>query len=280
MTEFSGFLNIDKPLGLTSHDVVARARRALKLKKIGHAGTLDPLATGVLVLCVGTATRLSEYVMHQTKRYRAQVYLGVETETYDAEGAVTATRDASAITREVVERALADFTGDIDQIPPMYSAIKQEGRKLYDLARTGQTVERAARRVRIDSLTIIAWEPPLFTLDVVCGAGTYIRSLAHDLGAVLGVGAHLAGLRREASGGFTLAEAVALEALLADPDPLRHLIAPGRALADWPAVHLSAYEADAVSHGRAIPAEGAAGLAAAYGPDGVFLAILQGDSDQ
>jgi len=133
-----GFLNIDKPLRLTSHDVVARARRKLGTKKVGHAGTLDPLATGVLVLCVGAATRLSEYVMDSTKRYRARVHLGVTTTTYDAEGEATQQVDVSAVTREAVEYALAAFVGDVEQLPPMYSAIKQGGRKLYDLARAGK----------------------------------------------------------------------------------------------------------------------------------------------
>ena len=137
MSDLSGFLNINKPLHMTSHDVVAKIRCGLKIKKVGHAGTLDPLASGVLIVCIGNATRLSEYVMHQTKHYRAQVYLGVTTDTYDAEGEIIQRRDASHVQRTDVEAQLTPFWGDIEQMPPMYSAIKQDGRKLYDLARAG-----------------------------------------------------------------------------------------------------------------------------------------------
>ncbi|NDJ61826.1 MAG: tRNA pseudouridine(55) synthase TruB, partial [Chloroflexi bacterium] len=197
-----GFLNIDKPLGWTSHDVVAKLRRGLQIKKIGHAGTLDPLATGVLVICLGAATRLSEYVMDTTKRYRAVVHLGVTTDTYDAEGEITAQRPSDHLSEADVRDALGAFVGALEQVPPMYSAIKQGGRKLYDLARAGEVVERPPRPVHIHALEVVAWQPPQVTLDVTCSPGTYIRSLAYDLGAALGVGAHLAGLMRTASGSF------------------------------------------------------------------------------
>lgn len=232
--EISGFLNIDKPLRMTSHDVVARARRGLGLKKIGHAGTLDPLASGVLILCVGSATRLSEYVMSSTKQYRARVRLGAITDTYDAEGEVLEQHDASGITREQVEAVLPRFIGAIDQLPPMYSAIKQDGKKLYDLARAGKTVERIPRRVQIDQLTITAWEPPEFDLEVTCGAGTYIRSLAFDIGEALEVGAYLNGLRRTLSGRFTVAEAVSLDSLTTRDEWVAALISPAAAMAGWP----------------------------------------------
>ena len=246
-----GFLNLDKPLHMTNHDVVAKARRKLGTKKIGHAGTLDPLATGVLILCVGAATRLSEYVMDSTKRYRARVQLGVTTTTYDAEGEVTRRADAGAVTRADVERALESFLGNIGQVPPMYSAIKQGGRKLYDLARAGETVERQPRAVRIDALTITEWQPPEFTLDVTCSAGTYIRSLAYDVGERLGVGAHLAGLVRTASGRFTVEDAVPLAALLDSDNPADHLIAPTADLLGMAAVELDAVAQDDILHGRA-----------------------------
>src|SRR5512145_105728 len=152
-----GFLNLNKPRGVTSHDVVEQARRAFGIKKIGHAGTLDPLADGVLILCLGNATRLSAYVMQSTKRYRARVHLGVVTDTYDAGGQITQERDASGIQQADVERALAAFLGDIEQVPPMYSAIKRGGRKLYELARAGKDVERAARPVQIKALTVTDW---------------------------------------------------------------------------------------------------------------------------
>jgi tRNA pseudouridine55 synthase len=275
-----GFLNIDKPIGMTSHDVVAKIRRELKIKKVGHAGTLDPLATGVLVLCLGAATRLSEYVMDSTKQYRAQVRLGVTTDTYDTEGAILSERDASKITQSDVERTLAVFTGEIDQIPPMYSAIKQGGRKLYELARAGETVERDARRVRIDHLAVSEWLPPYFTLDVTCSAGTYIRSLAYDLGEALGVGAHLAGLIRTASGNFRIENAVALDDLLKADDWEPYVIPPGNALSDWPIANLDTDALNHIVHGRPISDSNArdGALALAYNPNNEFVAILRGDN--
>lgn len=274
-----GFVNVYKPGGLTSHDVVARARRVLGVKKIGHAGTLDPMADGVLVLCLGAATRLSEYVMQSSKRYRARVYLGVTTDTYDAEGRPVRERDASSIRREDVERLLPAFHGEIEQIPPMYSAIKHGGRKLYELARSGQEIERQARRVRIDALALMDWSPPQFTLDVTCSAGTYIRSLAYDLGERLGVGAHLTGLTRTASGVFTLETAIPLDVLLTCATWQEYLISPEAALADWPAVRLNDAEETHIRHGRAIPADEATNgaLAFAYGADGSLAAIVERD---
>ncbi len=276
----SGFLNVNKPTGLTSHDVVARARRSLGIKKIGHAGTLDPLADGVLVLCLGSATRLSEYVMQSSKRYRARVRLGMVTDTYDAEGRILREQAADHITRAEVEQALAYFLGDIEQVPPMYSAIKQGGRKLYEMARAGEEVERQARRVTISSLTISAWQPPELTLDVTCSAGTYVRSLAYDLGERLGVGAYLSGLTRTASGGFTLDQAVPLDVLLGEAARAgwaQYVIAPAVALAGWPAIHLDAAALEHIRQGRAVPAPGVAvGLAFAYGPDGQLRAVVEG----
>ncbi len=175
MAEPFSFLNINKPTGMTSHDIVAKLRRSLKLKKVGHAGTLDPMATGVLIICVGGATRLSEYVMASAKRYQARVRLGITTDTYDVEGKILQTRDPSGITRVQVEKALEAFHGNIHQLPPMYSAIKQSGQKLYDLARASKTVERQTRPVRIDQLEIVNWSMPELTLDVICSAGTYIH---------------------------------------------------------------------------------------------------------
>lgn len=281
MTPLFGFLNLDKPLHLTSHDVVARVRRRAaelghKALKVGHAGTLDPLATGVLVVCLGAATRLSEYAMETTKRYRARVHLGVATETYDAEGAVTAQRDASHIREADVISLLPAFMGAIQQLPPMYSAIKQGGRKLYELARAGEEVERAARAVRIDALELSEWQPPLFTLDVTCSAGTYIRSLAHDLGERLGVGAHLAGLTRTGSGTFRLADTVALDALLAADDWTPYIIAPGDALPHMPSIRLDAEAVRALAYGRAIAGDQDGVTALAYDERGQLIAVVRG----
>ncbi|MEP6984681.1 MAG: tRNA pseudouridine(55) synthase TruB [Chloroflexota bacterium] len=279
MSDISGFLNINKPLNMTSHDVVAKIRRTFKIKKVGHAGTLDPLATGILIICVGNATRLSEYVMHATKHYRARVHLGVTTDTYDAEGAVFQERDPSHIQLVDVEAKLGAFLGDIEQMPPMYSAIKQGGQKLYDLARAGQTVERELRPVKIASLKIEDWSPPEFTLDVVCSAGTYIRSLAFDLGEALDVGAHLSGLSRVSSGTFQLENALTLETLFASEDWHQYLIPPQVALADWPTVQLSEEDADHILHGRAIQAPQTSNeLSFAYDPNGQLIAILRADA--
>jgi tRNA pseudouridine55 synthase len=251
-----GFLNIDKPPGMTSHDVVAKLRRGLKLRKVGHAGTLDPLATGVLIICVGAATRLSEYVMSSRKRYRAVVCLGAETDTYDADGQITRQADASQVTRSQVEALLPAFTGDLQQVPPIYSAIKQGGRKLYELARAGQSAELQPRAITIYSLTLTEWSLPAFTLEVECSAGTYIRSLAFDLGRALGVGAHLTALMRLSSGGFRLADAISLDALLTSTHWQSHLIGPGAALADWPRLDLTEPETRDIQQGRRIQRDG------------------------
>ena len=278
MAEASGFLNINKPLGMTSHDVVAKLRRGLKIKKVGHAGTLDPLATGVLVICVGNATRLSEYVMQSQKTYRAQIHLGVTTDTYDAEGSVINRQDASGIRRDQVEEALRGFLGDIDQMPPMYSAIKQGGRKLYDLARAGETVERERRRITIHSLDVVNYSLPEFTLDVTCSAGTYIRSLAYDIGELLGVGAHLAGLARLASGRFTIETAVSPDTVLSTGHWGQHLVSPEMALADWPRVDLTIDDTEHIMHGRAITASASPNtIGFGYAPDGQLIAILRAD---
>jgi len=214
---FHGFINLHKPLTWTSHDCVARVRRLLDTKKVGHGGTLDPLATGVLPLAVGRATRLLQY-LPEGKAYRAKIRFGVTTSTDDLEGDIVQQRPAAHLTQSAVEAVLSQFVGKLNQVPPMYSAIQVEGKRLYDLARKGKTVEVPTRQVVIRSLTVQGWqaaEQPVLTLDVVCGAGTYIRSLARDLGEVLGTGATLAGLVRVRSSGFDLVSSLSLEALAA-----------------------------------------------------------------
>jgi tRNA pseudouridine55 synthase len=272
-----GFLNINKPSGMTSHDVVAKIRRALKIKKIGHAGTLDPLATGVLVLCLGKATRLSEYAMSSIKRYRARVFLGAVTDTYDAEGEVQEQIAASHLTRNDVENALLTFVGDIEQLPPIYSAIKQGGKKLYELARAGETVERSLRPVTIRQIKLIEWSPPEFVIDVVCSSGTYIRSLAFDIGQFLGVGAYLSGLVRTASGQFQVENAVSLEAILTDENWRSQLIPADSVVAGYPALYLDAAATTDVICGRPIeivePLD--MDLGRAYNSDGEFIALVR-----
>lgn len=284
-----GFLNIDKPQGITSHDVVNKVRwllksRGLKRLKVGHAGTLDPMATGVLVVCVGAASRLSEYVMGHEKVYRATVQFGVETDSYDADGETVATADASHITREKAEAALTPFIGDILQVPPMHSAIKKDGKKLYDLARAGITIEREPRPVHIRRLAWLGWDTtfpdrPSGVLEITCGAGTYIRSLAHDLGAALGVGAHLTALARTRSGAFSVERAVTLDALADLPDWSGVLVGLADGLDNqWPLVALTGQALDDVLHGRSVAAEPAhpdGTLALGLASEGALRAVLR-----
>jgi len=281
-TVLSGVLNVDKPLGMTSHDVVARVRRTLGIKRVGHAGTLDPLATGVLLVCVGPATRFSESLMASAKTYVADVWLGRETTTDDGEGEITAEADAAHLTEADLSAALPAFTGDIEQIPPAYSAIKQGGRKLYELARKGQTVEAAPRRVRIDAIRLLDWTPPIARLEVTCGPGTYIRSLARDWGRALGPGGSLAALRRVASGNFRADDGLT-EAELTDPAILRDRLIPLRAaLAGWPEVQLDAAQLANIRMGRRLPADQTPEpglLALAIGPTGDVVALLRATPD-
>ena len=215
MTAYHGILNLDKPAGWTSHDVVAWVRRVLREKRVGHAGTLDPMATGVLLVCVGQATRVVEYLTAGQKVYRAEAQLGVTTDTYDADGQVVATAPVPSLTADDLRGALAGFVGEIQQRPPAYSAIKQGGEAAYRKARRGEAVELPARPVTIHGIELLDWDPAAskFTIDVTCGPGTYIRSLTHDLGQVLGCGAVLTRLTRIRSGQFAIEDAVALDAL-------------------------------------------------------------------
>jgi tRNA pseudouridine55 synthase len=208
-----GVLIIDKPAGWTSHDVVARVRRLVGERKVGHSGTLDPMATGVLPVAVGDATRTIEYLADSGKRYIAEVTFGVETDTLDAEGRVTAIHDASHLDDSVVRAALDRFRGSFEQIPPMHAAIKIDGVKLYELARRGIEVERAGRPVTVYAIDLLDWDPPVATIDVSCSKGFYVRSLARDLGEVTGVGAHLSNLVRTATGPFALSDAWTLAEL-------------------------------------------------------------------
>jgi tRNA pseudouridine55 synthase len=278
-----GFLNIDKPAGPTSHDVVARVRRLARQKRVGHAGTLDPAATGVLVVALGAATRLIEYVQDATaKRYHAVVRLGVTTTTDDAEGQVIDIAPVPSLDLAALEAMLGQFRGPILQVPPMYSALHHGGQRLHELAREGVVVERSARPVTIEQLELRSWESPLLTLDVLCGKGTYIRALARDLGAALGCGGHLQELRRTAVGTFLVQDAISLAALEADPSIVMScLLPPERAVADWPAIDLDALETRQVRNGQSINRAGPSGQRArAHGPDGRLLALLTRDDER
>jgi tRNA pseudouridine55 synthase len=274
-----GFLNIDKPAGMTSHDVVARVRRITGERRVGHAGTLDPAATGVLVVALGAATRLIEYVQEQTaKRYLATVALGATTTTDDAEGELLAEAPVPALTETELREVLARFEGEILQVPPMYSALHHQGQRLHKLARAGKTVELEPRPVWIERVTLLGWEPPQLTIDVICGKGTYIRALARDVGQMLGCGAHLAALQRTAVGSFRLEDSVPIDqhspeeisAIFAD-----HLLPPEVAVADWLRVGLSAEQARLVRNGMAIDLPGVmVERVRAHTPDGALLALL------
>lgn len=217
----SGVLVLDKPAGLSSATAVQAVKVLVGADRAGHGGTLDPLATGVLAVCLGAATKIAPYLLADDKAYEATGVLGVETDTLDRTGQVTA-EHAGVVSREALLAAITGRRGEHDQVPPMYSAIKQGGVRLYHLARAGEEVERVARRVRIDHLELLAFEPPRFTIAVACSKGTYIRSLVADLGTDVGSGAHLAELRRTRSGRFSITQAITLaelEAIMAEPDP-------------------------------------------------------------
>ncbi len=208
-----GILNINKPPGETSFSVVATVKRLTGVRRVGHAGTLDPAATGVLPICLGQGTRVIEFLVDATKVYRAQIELGVTTDTYDADGKIIQREDPSGITQEQLESALTSFRGLIPQTPPMYSAVKYHGKRLYQLARAGIKVERRSRLTRIHLLELVDWQSPVVTIEVVCGKGTYIRSLAHDLGQALGCGANLKSLNRLRCGFFDIKDAVSMPQL-------------------------------------------------------------------
>lgn len=246
---------VDKPVGWTSHDVVDRVRRRLGIKKVGHTGTLDPMATGVLVLCLGQATRLSPFLTDLGKSYRAEIHLGVSTDTLDAEGKVTDRSDHIPKDPEEIFRAVRIFVGEVEQIPPMFSARKVSGKRLYRLARSGQEVEREARRVHIYRIDIQGYVPPILEVEVHCSKGTYIRSLADDIGKELGCGGHLAGLRRTAVGNIELSHCIGLERLesISTKEDLEgHLILPNRALSQMPGLCLTSLQVRRFVHGNAV----------------------------
>jgi tRNA pseudouridine55 synthase len=250
-----GVLNINKPPGMTSHDVVLRVRRILKEKRIGHTGTLDPLATGVLVLCVGKATRIAQYLEAGEKEYRAIMRLGVTTDTLDAEGRVLETRPHTPPDREKIIEVMRQFTGSIMQRPPAYSAVKVAGVPSYKLAREGKAGLLASRSVTIFTLELTSYEHPLVSFTVRCSKGVYVRTLCADMGETLGMGAHLTGLVRTCSGRFNLEQALTLDALaetVAAGGLDQALISIDEALADFPAVLLNEQESLRVMHGNQI----------------------------
>lgn len=283
----SGVLVVDKPVGMSSHDVVQIVRNGTNIRRAGHTGTLDPRASGVLVILLGPAVRLSEYVSASDKRYQAVIQLGVTTDTYDMEGEVTR-RAPVDITYEEFEEALKGFIGEFEQKPPAYSAIKVKGRKAYELARKGEDVELEPRMIQVQELELLDWDPPEAVVDVQCSSGTYVRSLAHDLGEKLGCGATLTGLRRTKNGQFGLRDAVSLRKLqeaFANGDWYQYLIPAAEALGDWYSIELTVSQVDEVRHGHRVPAteempEGK--WARAISEEGELVALMEyaGDSKE
>jgi len=251
--EPTGLLVVDKPPGLTSHDVVAALRRALGVRRVGHAGTLDPAATGVLLVGVGRATRLLRFLQGTDKDYEGTLELGTTTTTLDAAGEVTATFDMAGVTDAEVERAAATLTGDLAQVPPMVSAVQIGGRRLHELAREGIEVDRAPRAVHVAAFTVSPLAAGEYRFEVTCSSGTYVRSLVDDLGRALGGGAHLATLRRTRVGGFSLADAAGLDALCADRAAGVASLRPMRAMVEHlGVVTVSDDDAASLVHGRRV----------------------------
>jgi tRNA pseudouridine55 synthase len=275
-----GVLNIDKPQGITSHDAVLAVRRISGIRRVGHAGTLDPMAAGLLVVCVGRATRLAEYLMATDKAYEGTVRLGVETTTYDAEGEVTRQVPVT-IEQGQVQDALRRFQGTVQQVPPMYSAVKQDGQPLYKLARRGITVARKARHVTISQIALTDWSPPDFSFELTCSSGTYVRSLVHDLGQRLNCGAHLTRLVRTRSGTLSLQEAVPLLKLTPD-NWQNHLLPMENVLSGFPRVVFSADQRQQLAQGQSVPRQpghARGDLVCAETEEGGFFALVKPSPD-
>ena len=299
-----GILNINKATGMTSHDVVAKIRRLLKERRVGHAGTLDPAASGVLPICVGQATRVAEYLSESGKAYLATIVFGSVTDTYDAEGTITGTSSTVDLTLQRVEEAMEHFLGPQMQVPPRYSAIKLQGQPAYKRVRAGEDITMQPRPIVIHALQVTAWNPPFVTLAIECSKGTYIRSLAYDLGEYLGCGAYLDALVRTRSGPFLLSESITLEqltnALVAETAPvgdgnfrtpvlnnLSYFLHPAdKALEQYPALTLDVATVERVRHGNAFEYSRdantmqAADVARVYNDDGQFIAIAEWDATQ
>jgi tRNA pseudouridine55 synthase len=278
-----GIFNINKPTGMTSHDVVARIRKLLKQRRVGHAGTLDPAADGVLPICVGQGTRVAEYLSESGKAYRAKVTFGVVTDTYDADGTILRSANPVSLTQPEIETALQQFLGPQMQLPPRYSAIKLQGQPAYKRVRSGEEVTLEPRPITIYQLHVLDWQMPHLILSVECSKGTYIRSLAFDLGERLGYGAHLSALTRTRSGPFSLTESTTLEQLaeaIAQGKGEQHLFPADKVLDAYPALQLDEATAQRVLHGNAFHYDlhASSELLRVYDHAGQFLAIATWDA--
>ncbi len=282
-----GIVNANKPPGLTSFDVVARLRRWSHERRVGHAGTLDPRASGVLPVCLGQATRVVEFMLGGRKSYRADIELGTTTDSYDADGIIVEKQDPSLITLDRVQEALPAFRGSIWQSPPPFSAVKHQGKRLYQLARAGILTQLPPRPIEVYDLAVTGWQPPIVTLEVECGQGTYIRSIAHDLGQALGCGAHLKDLVRLRYGPFRLEDALPLpqiEAAFLEGREGELLHPLDSVLAGWGSVTLDGEGEQRVTRGLSLHlSQGTGGhpgeYLRAYAPDGRFLAVLRSQDE-
>jgi tRNA pseudouridine55 synthase len=277
-----GVLLLNKPVGITSNAALQKAKWLLNAQKAGHTGTLDPFADGLLPLCFGEATKFSAYLLESDKHYRATMRLGTTTTTGDPEGEILAERPVTSSCDDICA-VLPRYTGEIEQIPPMHSALKHQGRPLYEYARAGIEIERPPRKVRINALDLIECKPPVVVFDVQCSAGTYIRTLAQDIGATLGCGAHLTGLTRTVAGGFQLAQAHSLTALEAMPaDERTSVLLPLDAmLTHLPVIDLSVDDTLALIQGRSVPfTHQQQGLVRLYAPGSDFIGVAEAVSGQ
>ena len=275
-----GWLLLDKPVGLSSARAVSRVKRLFQVKRAGHAGTLDPLASGLLAIALGPATRWCAYLLDAPKSYRFTIRLGQETDSHDAESleqAAPPCAEIPSLEQAEIEALLSRFTGTIQQTPPMYSALHSEGRRLYELAREGKEVDRPAREVRIDQLGLIAARREEWDLEVRCGKGTYVRTLGHDIGRALGCGAYVSQLRRTGLGTFDESQAVSLEKVEADSEEARltRLLPADAVLPEWPVHACTASEAEALRHGKQISHEGPAGFWKLEDAQGRFFGVAE-----
>ena len=289
MTQLSadGILVLDKPAGISSMDVVRRIKRASGMRRVGHGGTLDPMATGVIPICLGRATRMMEYMFDSSKEYLGEVRLGISTDSYDAEGEIISRSDPSGVEREDIEDVLNRFLGQIEQVPPMFSALKRKGKRLYELARQGIEVEREPRSMTVHSIRLEDWNPPVATVHIECSRGFYMRSLAHDIGVQLGCGANLKSLTRLRTGRFRIADAVSIETAqrsFEEGSWPELLVGLDSVLGDLRAIIVGEREQTNIQNGRPVPlseydiAPRSDEQFRAYSLDGEFIAIMRFDA--
>lgn len=280
---YHGYLIIDKPAGMTSHDVVGRVRRSLGERRVGHAGTLDPAAVGVLPIAVGLATRTVEYLSEASKAYVADITFGVTTDSADIDGTVMDIQDSSSLTAEKVQELVSTFSGPQLQIPPMHSAIKVDGQRMYELARRGEHVDLPPRPITIHEISLIDWDPPVASVYVHCSKGTYIRSLARDIGERAGTGAYMSNLVRVQTGPFSLDDAIRLDELddLLQTVPWEQIaVHPDASLADWPALILGPADAASWRNGTGVRQPGVSGSARVYDAAGDWLGVGKTDDER